>query len=84
MASVDLFSFFLEYLLSYIYIHADEIHAKQPKLMFVTVFAAIMTAAFPCLTFGQIAEVLDEGEMSKGLTLVVLFMNNLLLSFMLY
>lgn len=31
-------------------------------------FAAIITAYLPCVTFGQIAEVLDEGEMSKSST----------------
>lgn len=27
--------------------------------------AALMTAYFPCVTFGQIAEILDEGQTSK-------------------
>lgn len=29
-------------------------------------FAAVMTAFFPCVTFGQIAEVQDGGELSKA------------------
>ena len=32
---------------------------------FFSSFAAVMTAFFPCVTFGQIAEVLDGGEMGK-------------------
>lgn len=31
----------------------------------IVVCAAAMTALFPCVTFGQIAEVQDAGEMSK-------------------
>ena len=32
---------------------------------YLFILAAIMTAFLPCVTFGQIAEVLDAGEMSK-------------------
>lgn len=29
------------------------------------ILAAVMTAFFPCVTFGQVAEVLDGGEMGN-------------------
>ena len=32
---------------------------------YLSILAAIMTAFLPCVTFRQIAEVLDAGEMSK-------------------
>ena len=32
---------------------------------YLFILVAIMTAFLPCVTFGQIAEVLDAGEMSK-------------------
>lgn len=35
------------------------------KITFLFVYAAVMTAFLPCVTFGQIAEVLDAGQMSK-------------------
>lgn len=35
------------------------------SFLYLSNFAAFKTAYFPCLTFGQIAEVLDAGELSK-------------------
>ncbi|KAK3027058.1 hypothetical protein RJ639_040890 [Escallonia herrerae] len=38
----------------------------RAKLTSFSVLAAVMTAFLPCVTFGQIAEILDGGEMCKA------------------
>jgi len=37
----------------------------------IWLFAAVMTTFFPCVTFGQIAEILDEGQTSKQINTTI-------------
>lgn len=54
-------------------INIQSLQKGQSDYIIFLLLAAVMTAFLPCVTFGQIAEVLDGGEMGKIPLFFVIF-----------